>query len=160
LPTHLWAKDGFACGENNPHGLHMKFYTDEKYIFSKVNLEKDKRGWDVIAHGGIQSTILDEVMAWAAIYITKKIVLTKNMSIEFKHSVIVDTDINAVGWITDQTKKEITLKSQLYDHKNILCAEATGIYAIFSIKVAKKIHLMTEKSLNNFQTFMDACHNA
>jgi len=105
LPTHLWSKTCFACGEENPHGLHMKFYTDEKYLFSKLKLQEEKRGWDVIAHGGILSTILDEVMAWAAIYFTNNIILTKTMTVEYKRSVIVDTEIKAVGWVSEQTKK-------------------------------------------------------
>ncbi|MCP4178607.1 MAG: PaaI family thioesterase [bacterium] len=159
LPTHLWSKTCFACGEENPHGLHMKFYTDEKCIFSKLKLQEEKSGWDVIVHGGILSTILDEIMAWAAIYFTNNIILTKTMTVDYKHSVIVNKEIKTVGWVVEQTKKEITLKSQLYNHNNILCAEAVGIYASFSLKVAKKLHLMTDHSFNNFQSFIDTCHN-
>ena len=83
LPTGIWDTKCFACGKNNPEGLHMEFYTDEKSVFSKLVIPETKRGWDQVVHGGILSTILDEIMAWTAIYFTGSFMLTKNMTVNF-----------------------------------------------------------------------------
>ena len=158
VPTHLWSKECFACGTSNPHGLHMKFYYDGcKYITSSLKLEERFKGWDQLIHGGIISTILDELMAWAMIYTTKNIMLTKSITTAYHNKLITNTEIQAFAWIEEIKTKEVILKSELYDDKNKLCAQATGVYAIFPVKLAKKLHLMSEESIVEFEKFLSAC---
>lgn len=158
IPTHLWSKECFACGTNNLHGLHMKFYSDGcKYITSSLKLEKKFKGWDRLIHGGIISTILDELMAWTVICITKNIMLTKSMTTNYYNKVTTNTEIQAFAWIEEIKSKEAILKSELYDDKNNLCAQAIGVYAMFPIKLAKKLHLMSEESVIDFEKFLSAC---
>ena len=54
----------FACGPQNPHGLKMTFYTDERSVYSWVTVPGHLRGWDNLIHGGVISAILDEIMSW------------------------------------------------------------------------------------------------
>ena len=158
IPTSIWDTKCFACGKNNPEGLHMTFYTDEKSIFSEIVLAETKRGWDQVVHGGILSTILDEIMAWTAIYFTRKIMLTKTLSLNYIHPAHVNSKIKTVGWIHEITAKEIVLKSEIYNDKNQLCTEATGCYALFSTKLAKRLKLLNEDSLDKFEEFLKACN--
>ncbi len=159
IPTHLWSKECFACGTNNPYGLHMKFYFDGcRYITSSLKLGEKFKGWDQLIHGGIISTILDELMAWTVICVTKNIMLTKSITTNYHNKVITNAEIQAFAWIEEIKSKEVILKSELYDDKNILCAQATGVYAMFSIKLAKKLHLMSEESIGEFEKFLSACH--
>jgi uncharacterized protein (TIGR00369 family) len=158
IPTHLLDNGCFACGKNNPEGLHMQFYTDEKYFFSKIYLAETKKGWEQIVHGGIISTILDEIMAWTAIYFTKQFMLTKSINVNYLNSLTIDSHIIAVGWIKEQKgSKEIIMKAQIYNEENKLCAESTGNFALFSKKLAKRLKLMTEETLDQFDTFINAC---
>jgi len=53
----------FACGPANPHGLHMTFQSNGKVVMSHLSVPDHLRGWNNMVHGGIISTILDEVMA-------------------------------------------------------------------------------------------------
>lgn len=158
IPTHLWSKECFACGINNSHGLHMKFYSDGcKYITSSLKLEKRFKGWDQLIHGGIISTVLDELMAWAVICLTKNIMLTKSITTKYYSKVITDTEIQAFAWIEEIKPKEVILKSELYDDKNNLCTQAIGIYAMFPLKIATKLHLMSEESAIGFEKFLSTC---
>lgn len=155
IPTDLWDTKCFACGKNNPHGLHMKFYTHEKRLFSQLLIPETKRGWDKLVHGGIISTVLDEIMAWTAIYLTKNIMLTKSISVDFINAVYTNTEIKLVGWIEQiKDQKEAVLKSELFNQKGDLCAKATGTYALFSTKLAKRLKLMDDESLKNFEIFL------
>jgi len=52
----------FACGTANPIGLHLNFFRSGDYVCSEITLDRYHGGWENIAHGGIISTILDEVM--------------------------------------------------------------------------------------------------
>jgi len=52
----------FACGSANPKGLHLSFrFEGEEYVCD-FELAQEYQGWTNIAHGGIVSTVLDEVM--------------------------------------------------------------------------------------------------
>ena len=158
IPTYLLENQCFACGKDNPEGLKMKFYTDGEKIFSQVYLHENKRGWEQIVHGGILSTILDEIMAWSAIYFTERFILTKSINISYKNAVTINSKIKAIGWIEEiKNNKEAILKSQIYNEKNILCAEASGVFALFSNKLAKKLKLMSAETIDQFEVFIKTC---
>jgi acyl-coenzyme A thioesterase PaaI-like protein len=40
-------------------------------------------GWSKMVHGGVVTTILDEIMSWSALYLLKKVIVTRTMTIEF-----------------------------------------------------------------------------
>lgn len=157
IPTHIWSKECFACGTDNSHGLHMPFYTDGKYLWSELELHDCYKGWDQVIHGGILSTILDELMAWTAIYLTKNIMLTKSLTLNYHEKIITNSKIRAFAWIEKLSAKEITLKSELYNDRDILCTSSEGVYALFPLKLAKRLHLMTEESFLTFEKFLEAC---
>jgi len=59
----------FACGPNNPGGLAMKFYSDGETVVSRLRVDEHLCGWDNLLHGGIISTMLDEIMSWTIIHL-------------------------------------------------------------------------------------------
>lgn len=57
----------FGCGPGNTSGLRMRFtQLDEHSVETRILLERYYEGMDGVVHGGIQATLLDEVMAAAA----------------------------------------------------------------------------------------------
>ena len=57
----------FGCSPVNPSGLQMNFFADDSSVYSEVTVPKHLCGWNNLIHGGVLSTILDEIMSWAAI---------------------------------------------------------------------------------------------
>ncbi|MFZ5945671.1 MAG: PaaI family thioesterase [Bacillota bacterium] len=53
----------FACGEKNPIGLHLKFTVEGDKVKTTFTPQNQHEGYPGIMHGGLISTILDEVMA-------------------------------------------------------------------------------------------------
>lgn len=55
----------FACGENNPQGLHLSFdYSEDgEAAWTHFTPGKNHEGWAGIVHGGITAVVLDEVSA-------------------------------------------------------------------------------------------------
>jgi hypothetical protein len=60
----------FGCCPDNPIGLHLEFYEDGDYIVSKWNPQHNYQGWVNTMHGGILSTLIDEVCGWV---VTRKL---------------------------------------------------------------------------------------
>ncbi len=156
LPTHIWSKDCFCCGTDNLTGLHMHFYLCGEYLLSTLTIPGTMRGWDTIVHGGILSTIMDEIMAWTAIFFTKKITFTKQMRTNFIHPIHINSEIKLISWIENNNGKEAEIKAEIYDSKGRLSTEGLGTYVLFSEKLATKLKMMSEESIINFKKFIDA----
>ena len=158
LPTYILESHYIPCGVDYLDGMEMRFFTDEKRVMSNFIIPESKHGWDDLVHGGITSTILDEVMAWSAVYFTAKLVFTKTMTIDYISPIHVETEVKVVGWIDRiRNPREAVISSAIYNDKNELCAKATGVYELFSIKVARRLNLLKNKSLDRFESFIDAC---
>ena len=87
----------FACGPNNPSGLKMKFSTDGKRVYSLIHAPSTMTGWDQTVHGGILTTMLDEVMGWGVICLLKKIGMTKSITVDFIKAVYAGGRLTVVG---------------------------------------------------------------
>ena len=53
----------FACGPKNPIGLKLQFEVINDEYISHFTGRPEHQGYDNIMHGGIVSTLLDEIMA-------------------------------------------------------------------------------------------------
>ena len=129
----------------------MKFYTDERLIISWVTVPSHLCGWNNLVHGGIISTLLDEVMGWTGIYLLKKILLTKTLTVDFSKAVFVDKELKVEGKVlhTDY-KRQAIIEGSIYNTERELCAKATGTFTLISPAVAKKFGIMDDNALKNF----------
>jgi uncharacterized protein (TIGR00369 family) len=141
----------FACGPQNPHGLKMTFYTDDKSVFSWVRVPGHLRGWDNLVHGGVISAILDEIMSWAAIYLIKKITLTKSMTVDFMKPVHVDSELRAEGRVLEQAGREAQMEGALYNHKGGLCARSSGLFVMLEPRIARRLGVLGDAAIRDFE---------
>lgn len=129
----------FGCSPTNLSGLHMRFYTDEKALYSWLRVPPHLSGWQDIVHGGVTTTILDEVMGWSAIYLLKTLVLTKSISVDFLKPVFIEQELRAEGWVIEKRgDREAVMKGLLFDSSGTLCSRARGVFALFTPEMAGK----------------------
>ncbi len=141
----------FGCSPANPHGLQMDFYYADNTVFSWLLVPEHLCGWNNLLHGGVIATILDEIMSWAAIYILKKFILTKEMTVEFIKSLTVGTKLTAKGMVLKMiSDREATMEGFLYDDRQRLCARAEGTYALLGADVARKLKVVDEAAIKRF----------
>ena len=142
----------FGCSPVNASGLQMTFYTNEKVVRSKVTVPEHLCGWNNLIHGGVLSTILDEIMSWAAIYLLKRVVMTKSMTVDFHKPVYVGDSLSVEGTVSDKTgKHEASMEGRIYNDDNVCCASATGTFAVFSPAVARRLSITDNESLKWFE---------
>ena len=154
-PRHLPNRDThncFGCSPINPSGLQMKFFTRDNVVFSRLKVPDHLCGWDRLVHGGVISTILDEIMSWTGIYVLKQITMTKSMTVEFIKPVYIDSELKAEGRVLDKTgKHEALLEGHLYNDQGTLCARSNAHFVIFSPKVAKRLGIARKEHLEWFE---------
>ena len=117
----------FACGTLNAHGLHLALHAGDGRCWVDTVLDDRFEGWDGIAHGGIISTILDEVMAWAVIEHDLWGV-TARMTVEFKRPVPIGRPIRGEGRVTSVRRRVVETEGELTDGEGNVLARATATY--------------------------------
>jgi uncharacterized protein (TIGR00369 family) len=142
----------FGCSPVNPAGLRMKFFANQDTVFSNVTIPDHLCGWSNIAHGGVLTTILDEIMSWAALHFLKRITMTKSMNIEFIKPVYIRNPLKAEGRVQAVNgKHDAVMEGVLYNDNGDACAKSTANFAIFSPKVAKRFGIADDTSLKFFE---------
>jgi uncharacterized protein (TIGR00369 family) len=121
----------FACGELNEVGLHLRLNLEPGRCWTELALPRRFEGWEGIIHGGILSTILDEVMAWSLVSHDNWGV-TARMSVAFRKPVTVGQAIRAEGWITESRRRIQVTAGRIVDAESgveLAVAEATYVAA-------------------------------
>ncbi len=156
IPTQVWDKHCFGCSPSNPAGLKMEFYTNEESIHSWVKIPEHLCGWNNLVHGGVISTMLDEVMGWAAIHLLKLIVLTKTMTIDFIQPISINDELKVESRITKfENKGEVIIEGTVHNERGELCARSTGLFSYFPPATIKKMGIMDDNCLKAFVKYIN-----
>lgn len=107
-------------------------------------------------HGGVLSTIMDEIMSWTAIHSLKKFILTKSMSVDFLKPVFIGQKLKAEGRVcASQRKRQAIVEGYLYNENHTLCVKATGTFVLYSLEDARKMGILGEQGLKDFAELID-----
>ena len=118
----------FACGTLNAHGLHLALHAQEGRCWTELALPDAFQGWDGIAHGGIVTTILDEVMAWATIE-HEAWGVTARMTVDFRKPVPIGIPIRGEGWVDEARRRILRTGGRIVDvATGTVLATAEGTY--------------------------------
>ncbi|HOX45413.1 MAG TPA: PaaI family thioesterase [Myxococcota bacterium] len=120
-----------ACGHANPHGLRMEFETDGQVLRSRTQVPGHLCGWRGVAHGGVVSILLDEVMANAAIALLERLAVTRELQVTFVRPVRTGAPLEARARILSRPRPDrAELDAELRDAEGRLCAKARGSFAL------------------------------
>jgi uncharacterized protein (TIGR00369 family) len=118
----------FACGTLNTNGLQLVLHLGERRSWTSLELDRRFEGWEGMAHGGIVSAILDEVMAWALVA-EDNWGVTARLNVEFRRPVPIGRTVRADGWITRSRRRIIETEARLIDAQDSTeLATATATY--------------------------------
>ena len=136
----------FGCSPDNSNGLQMKFEAGHDTVVSNLTVPKHLCGWNGLIHGGVITTILDEIMSWSAIHLLKKLVMTKTMTVDFISPLHVGDQLTAKGQILKvSSRHEAVIEGFLSNSDNEICAKSEGIFATFSPKVAIRLGIIRDE---------------
>lgn len=123
----------FACGTDNPCGLHLQFYTREDAVCADVTLDLHRMGWEGMAHGGIISTLLDEVMSWTILYFRRVFFVTRKMEVKYLKPVPVEVPLIVKGRLAgDGPPPRIQVKADLFSAEGTRLAYSRGEFVQLS----------------------------
>ena len=130
----------FGCSPNNHHGLRMEFYEDEDEIVSTWDPENHYQGYVNTLHGGIQSTVMDEIASWVVFVKLKTGGVTSRLTARFRKPVMVDKGpITLRAKLVEQNRNLAKIQVYLYNAEGVLCAEALAEYFVLSQEKAREM---------------------
>jgi len=147
----------FGCGPANEHGLKMKFFGGDNMIYADIAVPGYLLGWNGVVHGGILSTILDEVMSWGAIFLLSKFILTKSMTVNYHKPVVVGDMLRVESEIKERlSDREAIMTGRIFNSKGELSVSSTGVMALMDMDFVKKLGIMPEKDVDDFQNLINS----
>ena len=118
----------FACGEENPISLALKFEEVEE---NKVRAEfipgEYHQGYNGIIHGGLTATLLDEAMAHVIGFKGIK-AFTAELNVRYRKAIPVGEKLELIGYYKKCKESSIAVvhytAAEILDQKGNLMAEA------------------------------------
>ena len=119
----------FVCGEANPLGLNLRFESDGRLVRAKFLPRPEHTGLKGVVHGGVISTVLDEIMVWACAVQTRRFVYCAELNVRFIQPMPPGKEVVVTGELVINRKGRIyETKAAVHDANGLQLAKATGKY--------------------------------
>jgi acyl-coenzyme A thioesterase PaaI-like protein len=102
----------FACGRENPIGLHLDIKENREGVYAEIRLSPEFQGYQRIIHGGIVSTILDEMAVWASYKKGYKAV-TAELNMRIRKPMLAEVEYIATGHIVTTKHKLVVAQAEI-----------------------------------------------
>lgn len=83
----------FACGSRNPLGLHLSFVRQGDCLSTRVQPMPHWQGWENVVHGGLQATIMDDLMSNHLFKLCRIYAVTAEIRLRFRRPVPLDQEL-------------------------------------------------------------------
>ena len=121
----------FACGEDNPGGMHLKFSADpsgKKYVCD-FRLSKRYTGPPDHCHGGIIATILDDAMSKLN-KLREAPAATARMTVEYLKPVPLHQPLRAESHEISKRGRRLTRVAEIRDSTGTVLARSRGLFVL------------------------------
>jgi uncharacterized protein (TIGR00369 family) len=120
----------FACGPDNPHGLHLEnFHTEGELHVVEFVPQRHHQGWQGLAHGGIVATVLDEIMT-RMLYDQGKPGVTAELTVRYHQPLPTGERVQATARLVEQRKRLVRTAGELRDASGELIASAQAKFML------------------------------
>ncbi len=121
----------FCCGERNARGLQLKFVKEGDYVRTTFVPTEVYEGYPGIMHGGITSTILDEIMSQCLNYLGL-LGFTARLEVRFRHHVPLNRPVCFEAQIVKRKSSLVETCARAILADGSIAAEATGRFMLIS----------------------------
>ncbi len=128
----------FVCGDKNDIGLKLDFYEKDGKARAEFTPTKSFEGYKGILHGGILSTLLDEVMI-KSILAKGILTVTSQIEVKFKKPAIIGEKLIIEGEIMGERGRLVLTEGKVFKEDGIVVAEAKGKFFRAEGRIKKQL---------------------
>ncbi|MDH4223794.1 MAG: PaaI family thioesterase [candidate division Zixibacteria bacterium] len=115
----------FVCGDKNDCGLKVDFFYDQKVAKAEYVPDQRFQGYKGILHGGIISSLLDEVMIKAVIA-RNFLVVTAEIEVKFIKPARIGEKLFLEGKVVEEKGKIFVAEGEVRNAKKEIVATGKG----------------------------------
>lgn len=121
-----------VCGKDNPHSFHARFYNlEDGKIAVELLPTEVLQGFPDRLHGGVISTVMDELLNRAILVSRPEIVsVTMELSVKFRKPVPIGKPMRGIAWIEKLRTRTYDARGQIILEDGTIAAEAFGRFAM------------------------------
>ena len=134
----------FVCGDKNIYGINAKFYFDGEKAFTELLADEKFEGYKGIYHGGVISSLLDEVMI-KAILASNKFAVTAEMTVKYKIPVKVGEKLKFIGIVIKEKGRLFFTEGSAVGEDGTVYATATGKYVLATDELKNQLMKSDDK---------------
>ena len=115
----------FVCGQSNPIGLKLELTQEDDEYVTYFTPQKEHQGFEGITHGGIISTVMDEVMARYT-HVLGYSAVTGEITVRLKRPAHIGNKLRFSGCILSEEGRVINCGAEAMDEDGEIVATATA----------------------------------
>jgi uncharacterized protein (TIGR00369 family) len=121
----------FACGKDNPHGMHLRFSFDDSRpgFVCRFRLGKQYTGPPGHCHGGIIATILDDAMSKLN-KMHDLIAATSRMEVDYLKPVPLHKNLRVESREISKRGRRLTRVAEIIDETGAVLARSRGVFVM------------------------------
>lgn len=118
----------FVCGTENPAGLRLPFYNDNRIVWTEFIPPVTYQGWPGVLHGGIIAAVLDETIGRVS-FLYDKWVQTGKLELKFRKPTPLGEPLRVQAELVKDSGRVLEMQGTLTLVKTgDLLAEASGLF--------------------------------
>ena len=117
----------FVCGDKNPIGLNVPFYVKGDEVVAEYTAGRHFEGYRDILHGGILSSLLDEVMIRAVLALEIYCVTTE-IKVKFRKMVKTGDKLSLMGRLVEDRGRILTAEGKITNQHDQVVAEGEATF--------------------------------
>ena len=122
----IYPDTSFVSGVENPKGMKMVPIIKDRKIYAKYVFEKSFEGGPGLVHGGILSTVLDDMMGYAT-FTQNLFCVTANLNVNFRVPSPVDKEFELYAWVKEVDGNKVYAESVIQS-EDAIHVEADGLF--------------------------------
>lgn len=105
----------FVCGKENPVGLQLDIHRaeDGQTVLAECTPPPHFQGWHNVLHGGILSTLVDEVITYVGIYTLDAAVMTAQLEVRFLKPAPIGERLRIRAWPVKRSRRYVKADAEV-----------------------------------------------
>jgi acyl-coenzyme A thioesterase PaaI-like protein len=140
LDPHLFGPDSpcFGCSPEHPIGFRLRFFKEGDDIITRFTPEARYQGPPGVMHGGLVTTLADEIAAWTVIGLRHRFGFTAAIEARLKKPVRIGEEVLGRGRITSDTARVVRIQVTL-TQAEITCFTGDFTFALLERAAAERL---------------------
>ncbi len=114
----------FACGKDNPIGLHMHFSMDDAECRAWFTPQRQHQSYNGRMHGGLVAVLLDEVKGNYLFCKEGKQAYTAKLEIRYRQPLLIGEEVLCIGREVQRRGRLVEMLGQILKRDGTVVAEA------------------------------------